>query len=341
MNARFRRSISFAPPLCALLVGAAVCAFGWTVESRLNSRIPQAAEISIPPGATLSQIARAVAEQAKLPLAPRRFVALAKLPPANGLLRAGKYRFNQGDSARKIILAMARGDNVVPEKFTIVEGKNFREILAALRDDSRFADSLSAMDESAILEKLGAAENKMEGLLLPETYFFNAGADNFSILRESHARLRETLRAAWRDRAPNLPLATPYEALTLASIVEKETGLADERPRIAAVFVNRLRRRMRLQTDPSVIYGLGEKFDGNLTRAHLKADTPYNTYTRAGLPPAPIAMPGADAIRAALNPPESDEYYFVATGDGGHYFSKTLREHNNAVNKYQRRRRKK
>ena len=341
MNPRLRRFIPFAPPLCALLAGAAICAFGWTLEARLNAQIPHDAQITVPSGAPLSQIARAVRQQANLPLAPRRFVALAKLPPANGLLRAGKYQFRKGDTARKIILAMARGQNIIPEKFTIVEGKNFRHIIAALRADPRFADSLSAMSENAILKKLGATESKMEGLLLPETYFFNAGADNFSILREAHARLRETLRAAWQSRAPDLPLDSPYEALTLASIVEKETGVAAERPRIAAVFINRLRRGMRLQTDPSVIYGLGEKFDGNLTRAHLKADTPYNTYTRAGLPPAPIAMPGADSIRAALNPPESDEYYFVATGDGGHYFSKTLCEHNNAVNKYQRRPRKK
>ena len=331
----------FAPPLLAALALALVVAFGWTWESRLNARLPAAAEITIAPGSALSQIAAAVRQQGGLPLHPRHFAKLAQLPPVKGILRAGKYRFQQGATTRQIILAMARGQNIIPEKFTIVEGLNFRQILNALRDDPRFADSLSAMNEPAILKKLGATENNMEGLLLPETYFFDAGADNFSILREAHRRLRQALAREWENRAANLPLNTPYEALTLASIVEKETGMAEERPRIAAVFINRLRRKMRLQTDPSVIYGLGESFDGNLTRAHLKADTPYNTYTRGGLPPGPIAMPGADAIRAALNPPESDEYYFVATGDGGHYFSRTLREHNNAVNKYQRRRRKK
>ena len=330
----------FAPPLLAALAFAAVALFGWAWEDRLNARLPAAAEISVSPGSTLSQIAAAAREQGGLPLRPRHFAKLAQLPPANGILRAGKYRFEQGATAREIILAMSRGENIIPEKFTIVEGRNFREILRELRGDSRFADSLSGMDEAAILKKLGAAEDNMEGLLLPETYFFDAGVDNFSILREAHRRLRDALAEEWRNRAANLPLKTPYEALTLASIVEKETGLAEERPRIAAVFINRLRRKMRLQTDPSVIYGLGESFDGNLTRAHLRADTPYNTYTRGGLPPGPIAMPGTDAIRAALNPPESDEYYFVATGDGGHYFSRTLREHNNAVNKYQRRRRK-
>ena len=340
MTRKLRKILPFAPPLMAAVAVAAVFAFGWALESRLNAAIPANADIAVPSGAPLSQIAAAVRNQAKLPLAPRKFVALAKLSPANGLLRAGKYRFQKGDTARTIILAMARGQNTIPEKFTIVEGKNFREIINALQTDPRFKNSAAKMNEADILKKLGAAESNMEGLLLPETYFFNAGADNFSILREAHKRMRDTLAKAWQNRAPNLPLQTPYEALTLASIVEKETGLPDERPRIAAVFVNRLRRGMRLQTDPSVIYGLGEKFDGNLTRAHLKADNPYNTYTRAGLPPTPIAMPGADAIHAALNPPESDEFYFVATGDGGHYFSKTLREHNNAVNKYQRRRRK-
>lgn len=331
--------LPFAPPLLAALTCLAVVAFGWTWEARLNARLPAAAEIVIRPGASLAQIAVAAHEQGGLPLAPRRFARLARLPPANGILRAGRYRFEAGASARRIILAMARGENIVPEKFTIVEGRAVRHILAALRADDRFADSLSALTEAALLKKLGAPEDNLEGLLLPDTYFFDAGADNFSIVRAAHRRLRETLAAAWQNRAPGLPLQTPYEALILASIVEKETGVAAERPRIAAVFVNRLRRGMRLQTDPSVIYGLGDAFDGNLTRAHLRADTPYNTYTRGGLPPGPIALPGAAAIRAALNPADSDEFYFVATGDGGHYFSRTLREHNNAVNKYQRRRR--
>ena len=340
MSGRIPKALPFAPPLFAALACAMIVGFGWTLESRLRAKLPADAEITVPAGAPLSQIAAAARTQGNLPLSPRQFSELAKLPPANGLLRAGRYRFDKGATTREIILAMARGENIVPEKFTIVEGRTFRQVIGALQGDERFADSVSAMDESTLLQKLGADESKMEGLLLPETYFFNAGADNFAVLREAHARLRETLRSAWENRAPNLPFETPYEALTLASIVEKETGLAEERPRIAAVFVNRLRRGMRLQTDPSVIYGLGDAFDGNLTRKHLKSDTPYNTYTRGGLPPTPIAMPGADAIRAALNPPESDEFYFVATGDGGHYFSKTLREHNNAVNKYQRRRRK-
>ena len=340
MTSGFGKRLSDFPPVLALVAGAAVFAFGWNLESRLAAALPADADIVVPSGASLSRIARAVRDEGALPLPADDFVALAQMPPAGGILRAGRYRFAAGDSARKIILAMARGENIVHEKFTIVEGRTFAAVLRDLRADSRFSDSLSAMSESDILQKLGASETTMEGLLLPETYFFNSGADNFAVLRESHRRLRETLSAEWQARADDLPLQTPYDALTLASIVEKETGRADERPRIAAVFINRLRRGMRLQTDPSVIYGLGEKFDGNLTRAHLHADSPYNTYTRAGLPPSPIATAGADAIRAALNPPASDEYYFVATGDGGHYFSKTLREHNNAVNKYQRRRRK-
>jgi UPF0755 protein len=195
---------------------------------------------------------------------------------------------------------------------------------------------LAGQDDAAVMAALGAAGEAPEGLFFPDTYLFGKGTTDFEILRQARDRMRRELDAAWQDRADNLPIATPYEALILASIVEKETALASERPRIAGVFTLRLRRGMRLQTDPTVIYGLGAGFDGNLRRADLERDGPYNTYTRTGLPPTPIALPGAEALRAAVRPDERGEIYFVATGlpDGSHEFSRTLAEHEAAVRRY-------
>jgi len=192
------------------------------------------------------------------------------------------------------------------------------------------------MSEAAILQAIGAKENHIEGLLFPDTYFYAPHSSDLGVLRRAYQRQQDKLMAAWDARAPGLPYRTPYEALIMASIVEKETGVAFERARIAGVFLNRLRLGMRLQTDPTVIYGLDERFDGNLRKIDLQRDTPYNTYTRAGLPPTPIAMPSEAALLAALNPAKTEELYFVARGDGTHVFSRTLEAHNRAVNRYQR-----
>jgi hypothetical protein len=192
------------------------------------------------------------------------------------------------------------------------------------------------LTDADLLAAIGAEESHAEGLFFPDTYYFSPHSPDIEVLRRAYQLQREKLLAAWESRAPGLPYKTPYEALIMASIIEKETGAAEERPQIAAVFVNRLNRGMRLQTDPTVIYGLGTRFDGNLRKADLLRDTPYNTYTRAGLPPTPIAMPGEEAIRAALNPADSKALYFVARGDGTHVFSDTLEEHNRAVNRFQR-----
>ena len=192
------------------------------------------------------------------------------------------------------------------------------------------------MSDAELLQAIGAEESHLEGLLFPDTYFYAPHTSDLDVLRRAYRLQHDKLLAAWEARAPGLPYRTPYEALILASIVEKETGAASERPRIAGVFLNRLKRGMRLQTDPAVIYGLGENFDGNLRKADLQTDTPYNTYTRTGLPPTPIAMPSEAAIEAALNPARTDALYFVARGDGTHVFSSTLEAHNRAVNRYQR-----
>jgi len=217
-----------------------------------------------------------------------------------------------------------------------IEGWNWREVRAALAAQPMLKNESASMSDTEILQAIGAGEDHIEGLLFPDTYFYAPHTSDLSVLRRAYRRQHEKLMAAWETRAPGLPYRTTYEALIMPSIVEKETGVAFERPRIAGVFLNRLRLGMRLQTDPTVIYGLGERFDGNLRKVDLQRDTPYNTYTRAGLPPTPIAMPSEAAIQAALNPARTDALYFVARGDGTHVFSSTLDAHNRAVNRYQR-----
>ena len=217
-----------------------------------------------------------------------------------------------------------------------IDGWTFKQMRAALDAHEAIKHDTQGMSNEALARKLGIPDALPEGWFFPETYHFSRGATDLSILRRAHKLMQTHLNAQWAKRAGDLPLATPYEALILASIVEKETGKAADRAVVASVFVNRLRINMRLQTDPTVIYGMGEAFDGNLRRRDLQADTPWNTYTRGGLPPTPIAMPGLASLQAALNPAASKMLYFVARGDGSSQFSRTLDEHNNAVNRYQR-----
>jgi UPF0755 protein len=250
-------------------------------------------------------------------------------------IRAGEYRLEPGTTPVSLLTKLVAGD-VLLHQLTIVEGARFADVLAALR--SHPAIAVSSLDGAAIMAALGAPGVHPEGQFFPDTYRFPRGTADLDVLRQAHTALVTHLEAAWNARAPNIAIATPYEALILASIVEKETALATERGRIAGVFHQRLRRNMRLQTDPTVIYGLGAAFDGNLRRQDLERDTPYNTYTRGGLPPTPIALPGLGALEAAVMPEISDAVYFVATGrgDGSHAFSATLEEHERAVREYLR-----
>ena len=218
---------------------------------------------------------------------------------------------------------------------TFVEGMRFDDMLRILADTPHITSVLTGLDHQEIMRRVGQPEQHPEGQFFPATYDFGHGSEDITILRRAYQRMRRELADAWRERDPELPYETPDEALVMASIIEKETGLASERAEIAGVFVRRLRRGMKLQTDPTVIYGLGAAFDGNLRRADLRRDTPYNTYTRHGLPPTPIALPGADAIHAALHPAPGNSLFFVARGDGSHQFSATLAEHNRAVRRYQ------
>ncbi|MDO9220778.1 MAG: endolytic transglycosylase MltG, partial [Thiobacillus sp.] len=250
-------------------------------------------------------------------------------------LKLGVYTLDKPLTPLELFAKLERGE-VSQAIIQFIEGKNWREVRVALAAQPLLKNDSAAMSDAELMRAIGAAESHPEGLLFPDTYFYMPHSSDLDVLRRAYQLQREKLQAAWALRAPGLPYRTPYEALIMASIVEKETGAAFERPEIAGVFINRLRLGMRLQTDPTVIYGLGERFDGNLRRADLQRDTPYNTYTRAGLPPTPIAMPSEAAIRAALNPAKTQALYFVARGNGTHVFSSTLDAHNRAVNRYQR-----
>jgi UPF0755 protein len=260
---------------------------------------------------------------------------LARQLGAGGRIQVGEYALDPGITATQLLERMRDG-KVVRHRFTIVEGWNIRELRAALARATPLVQTLHEVDDAALMAMLGREGVHPEGRFLPETYAYDRGDTDVDVLRRAADDLDRALEAAWQARATDLPIGTPEEALVLASIVEKETGIADERPMIAGVFVRRLRIGMRLQTDPTVIYGMGADFDGNIRRSNLLADTPYNTYTRDGLPPTPIAMVGADALRAATQPEETDALYFVAVGDGSgrHVFSSTLDAHNAAVRQY-------
>ncbi|MGB1221794.1 MAG: endolytic transglycosylase MltG, partial [Alcanivoracaceae bacterium] len=253
-------------------------------------------------------------------------------------MHVGEYRLAPGDTLMTLLEKLENGA-VLQRAFTLVEGWNFRELRAALAQVQGLAHSTSELNDAAIMKRVGSPGVHPEGQFAPDTYFFTRGDEDLALLKRAHERQKALLESAWENRAPGLPYDSPYQALVMASIVEKETGAAHERAEIAGVFVSRLRKGMRLQTDPTVIYGLGEAYDGNLRRADLRRETAYNTYVIRGLPPTPIAMPGADAIQAALNPAATEALYFVARGDGTHKFSRTLEEHEQAVRDYQLRRR--
>ena len=263
---------------------------------------------------------------------------LARQLEAAGRIQVGEYPLEPGTTPRTLLLAMRDG-KVLSYRFTIVEGWNFRQLRAALAAARPLRLETTELDDAALMEALGHPGQHPEGRFLPETYAYTRNDTDMDLLRRAHDALDQALEAAWQSRDPDLPLASKEQALVLASIVEKETGIAGERPRIAGVFLRRLELGMRLQTDPTVIYGMGSRYAGNLSRADLRTDTPYNTYTRDGLPPTPIAMVGVDALQAVTHPADGEELYFVAVGDGSgrHVFSKTLAEHQAAVREYIRR----
>jgi UPF0755 protein len=263
------------------------------------------------------------------------FVWLVRLSGKSTQLQAGNYVLDQPVSLLGLLRIISKGA-VSQRQLSVIEGWTFKQFRQALNDDPDVAHATANMTDAEILQSIGATENHPEGLFFPDTYYFAAGSKDLVILKRAYQAMQKHLQQAWVSRVPGLPLQTPYEALILASIVEKETGAPEDRALISGVFVNRLRKGMLLQTDPSVIYGMGDSFDGNLRKKDLLTDTSYNTYTRAGLTPTPIALPGAAALEAALHPAQTDALYFVSRGDGTSQFSSTLAEHNRAVEKYQK-----
>jgi len=299
----------------------------------VNVRLPTVPyEFTVHPGSGLKAVGRQLSADGVLPEG-ESFWILGRLLGKAQRIQAGTYRLDKPMSALEIIDKLARGDVVFVEAL-FVEGTTLKQWLAQLASNTRVKQTVGGKSETDLREALGL-QHSPEGWLFPDTYRFAPGTADIDILKRAHAAMKRRLADAWSTRDATIPLKSSYEALILASIVEKETGQASERPLIASVFMNRLKRSMRLQTDPTVIYGMGDRFDGNIRKRDLSADTPWNTYTREGLPPTPIAMPGMASLRAATHPTESDYLYFVARGDGSHEFSRTLEEHNRAVAKYQ------
>jgi UPF0755 protein len=305
----------------------------WYIEQPLSMNAERV-EFRVKPGASVRGIARA-AQSAGLQVNEFAFAALARGTGSAQNLRAGRYAIERGTTLAGLLAKLKAGD-VIHERLTIVEGTTFRELKALLGANADLRQDGAKLSPAELLKAIGASEAHPEGLFAPETYLYDPGSSDLDIWRQAYRAQMNVLQQAWEGRDPTLPYKTPYEALIMASIIEKETGQASERPLIAGVFVNRLRRGMLLQTDPTVIYGLGERFDGNLRKRDLLADGPYNSYTRAGLPPTPIALPGRASIAAALKPAATDALYFVARGDGSSQFSRSLDEHNRAVDRYQR-----
>lgn len=322
--------------LAAVLLGlVGLAAAGLLVYGKSSlDATPPGVEFSIASGSSLTAAAHQMA-QAGVLRHPAAFVLLARVLGESGNVRAGIYELERALTPYELLYRITRGD-YMQEEITFPEGWTFREMRAALDAHPALRHDTAGLSEAQILERLAISAPSAEGWFFPDTYYFARGASDLRVLERAHRLMRRQLAALWESRAPDLPLATPYEALILASIVEKESARAEDRPLIAAVFANRLRRGMRLQADPTVIYGLGEGFEGNLRKGDLLADGPYNTYTRRGLPPTPIAMPGLASLSAALNPARSDVLYFVSRGDGSTHFSASLAEHERAVTKYQR-----
>ncbi len=331
-----RRALRFIVRLGAALVvaaaGLAAAAWWWVGQPLPLPVSPYAFDVRS--GATLRSVARELAAAGVLP-GELPLVTLARLRGVDRAIKAGNYEIATGVTLAQLLDRLTQGD-ATQKALTVVEGATFADLARALAAEPGVVKTVLGLPQAELMRRIGADGASAEGWFFPETYFFVAGSTDAALLARAHRLMRARLDAAWSARAADLPLKYAYEALILASIVEKETGRAADRPLIASVFINRLRLGMRLQTDPTVIYGLGERFDGNLRKRDLEADTPHNTYTRDGLPPTPIALPGQASLDAVTRPPKTPYLYFVARGDGSSEFSTSLADHNRAVAKYQR-----
>ena len=322
--------------LLALIVLVGIALGGaayWWLHQPLDLG-PEPLELAIEPGTTPRGVARDVVA-AGVKTDARLLYAWFRVSGQDRAIKAGNYEIPPGTTPISLLQKLARGEEAL-RALTLVEGWNWRQVRQALAKEEQLKHDAAALTDEALMAQLGRAGVAPEGRFFPDTYTYAKGSSDIALLRRAMHAMDRHLEAAWAQRAADTPLKSADEALTLASIVEKETGKASDRGQIAGVFVNRLRVGMLLQTDPTVIYGLGEKFDGNLRKRDLQTDTPWNTYTRPGLPPTPIAMPGKASLLAAVQPQATRAFYFVAKGDGTSHFSASLEEHNRAVNRYQR-----
>lgn len=335
---RFRRVLKILLVL-VVLAGATAAFAAWRAHAWLQTPIANLASqtvYEVPRGASFTAIARDLGERGLLDQ-PQVWTLWARLTRRSAGLKAGEYALNPGLTPDELLKLLSSGQ-VILHSITFIEGSTFADMRRLLNSDPTVNAKHRNASADEIMRLLGAPGEHPEGQFFPDTYHFPRATTDLELLKLSYRRMQEELTAAWNVRAADLPLATRYEALILASIVEKESALESERPMIAGVFVERLRRGMRLQTDPTVIYGMGEAYDGNIRRVDLQRDTPYNSYTRAGLPPTPIALPSKESLLASVNPQVTGAIFFVATGkgDGSHYFSTTLAEHQAAVQRYLR-----
>lgn len=330
-----RKVLSILLSIALLLIITMFLAWRW-YQGELNKplNISNPYKLTLTSGQGLSNVARQLQQDGLL----ERTEVLKLLAREKGTasqIKAGQYELEVGTTPKQLFDILVEG-KVVLEQVTIPEGYTFKEMLDVLHKNDNINATLKDKTSAAIMDLLGKDGEHPEGRFLPETYRFAKGTDDLTILSQAYTAMQEVLNDAWEQKSPDSLLKTPYEALTLASIIEKETGIFSEQPTIAGVFNARLKKGMRLQTDPTVIYGMGDAYNGNIRKKDLRTDTPYNTYTRSGLTPTPIALPGRNAILAAVNPEQHNKLYFVATGDGDgrHYFSENLAEHNKAVQRY-------
>ena len=326
----------FLPRLLLLLavlaiLAAMIAATGWWYAHRPLALAAERVDFTVARGMGMRQAAAAI-ERAGVGVDARLLALLARLTKRDARIKAGSYEVHAGITPWQLILKLSDGD-VTQGELLLVEGWTFRQVRQALESHPDLEADTAGLGEAEILARIGASAQNAEGLFFPDTYLFDKRSGALAVLRRAHEAMQARLDKAWAERDPATPLASPYEALILASIVEKETALPSERPLVAGVYATRLRRGMRLQSDPTVIYGIGASYDGDIRTRDLPADTPYNTYVRAGLPPTPIALPGRGALLAATAPRETGAVFFVATGnpDGSHFFSSTYEEHRQGV----------
>ncbi len=330
--ASLKKFFVFCTLLVLLIAGVSAWMFMRWIETPLSN--DKAVEFTIKSGSNIRGASRQLVD-AGVPIHPYLFEALARMTGKAASLKAGSFELQTQETPQQLLKKIVEGKFSLTN-LSIIEGWSFKQMRNAIDAHPAIRHDTIGLSNRDLLIKIGSKYQHPEGLFFPDTYLFAKNSSDIQVYQQAHQAMLNRLDEVWKNRAPNLPYKEPYQVLVMASIIEKETGQASERGMIASVFVNRLRSGMLLQTDPTVIYGMGDQFQGNIRKRDLTTDTPYNTYTRAGLPPTPIALPGLDALKAAVNPEPSNAYYFVARGNGTSQFSENLNEHNKAVNKYQR-----